>query len=159
MDRPVDVSFQVGIPEHSRLVAAELYDEAFGRKLQVAIPDDSIRKAVFVAGMDLQRGIAALDEDGALVGLAGFHDAGGSLTGLIDFKILRDHIGLGGAIRAFFVFALLDRKPEKGELLMDGIVVSERARGRGIGSGLFSALEEYAVGEGLRTIRLASGGL
>ena len=126
--------YHFGIPEELRREAAALYDEAFAAKLRPAIQDDEARAAVIAAGLSPAKGIAALD-DGALVGIAGFHDEGGSLTGGITFGLVRSHIGPFRAIKALLVFSLLDRRPKPGELLMDGIVVRSDARGRGIGTG------------------------
>lgn len=141
------------MPEAHRHAAARLYDAAFGRKLGAAIRDDAARLAVLGAGLDLTRGIAAFESD-RLVGLAGIHDTEGSLTGGIGFAMMRRLIGPWRAMRAYAVFALLDRTPEPQELLMDGIVVASDHRGRGIGTGLFGVLEEYAASRGLGRIRL-----
>jgi GNAT superfamily N-acetyltransferase len=145
--------FQVGFSDALRYDAAVLYDEAFDTKLRPAIRDDAARVAVIAAGLDPDKAIAAVD-DRALLGLAGFHDEGGSLTGGITFGSVRREVGLLRAIKAFAVFALLDRQPGTSELLMDGIVVRDDARGQGIGTGLFVDLEAYALSHGMNRIRL-----
>lgn len=148
-----DITYAVGIPEGCRTTAAELYDQAFGQKLGPAIRDRAHRLDVLAAGLDLSKAIGAFDGP-TLVGLAGMHDRSGSLTGGIRFGMTRRRIGFLRAVRAFAVFALLDRSPGPDELLMDGIVVAEVARGRGIGTGLFAELERWAIASGFATIRL-----
>lgn len=148
-----EVTYRIGFREDLRMAAAELFDEAFSAKLAPAIPDRESRLAVLERGLDPTRCVAALATD-QLVGIAGFHDAGGSLTGGISFRIVVDAVGYLRALRAIAVFALLDRKPEPGELLMDGIVVREDARGRGVGTGMFAALEDYCREHGISRIRL-----
>ncbi|MCP3976635.1 MAG: GNAT family N-acetyltransferase [bacterium] len=149
----VDVRYELGCPESARSAAADLYDEAFSQKLSPAIRNETSRRAILSTGLDLSRCIAAF-EGGRLIGIAGFHDAGGSLTGGITFGSIRREIGLVRAIRAIAVFALLERNPEPGELLMDGVVVHSDCRGRGIGTGLFAALEDYSRSIGHNQIRL-----
>ena len=143
----------IGFPNDLRTQAAVLYDEAFRTKLRPAIRDDAGRIAIIADGLEPSKAIAAID-DGHLLGIAGFHDEGGSLTSGITFGSIRHHIGLLRATQAIALLALLDRKPEPGELLMDGIVVDAAARGRGIGTALFGALEELCRDRGYATIRL-----
>ena len=88
------------------------------------------------------------------MGFAGFHDSAGSVTSDDAWNILRDELGLTGAIRAAIVFSILERRPEPGELLMDGIAVDADARGQGIGTALFDELEAYAGEHGLDRIHL-----
>ncbi|MDJ0959699.1 MAG: GNAT family N-acetyltransferase [Acidimicrobiia bacterium] len=147
------VEYRLGFPESVREEAAALYDEAFAAKLRPGMRDDVARRQVLAEGLDPSRCIAALD-DGALLGIAGFHDAGGSLTGGITVRSVVRAVGVLRAVKAIAVFALLERKPKPDELLMDGIVVRADARGRGIGTGLFAELEAYARAHGRRRIRL-----
>ena len=78
----------------------------------------------------------------------------GALTGGMTFGLLRAQLGLPGAIRAICVLALFERALTNGQLLMDGISVSPKARGSGIGSSLLRQLKEHARLEGYRTLRL-----
>lgn len=136
-----------------RTTAARLYDDAFRSKLRPAIPDDDARWAILEAGLRPEKSIAALEGE-RLLGIAGFHDDSGSLTSGITFGSIRARIGCIRSLRATAVFALLERKPEHGELLMDGIVVDQEARGRGVGTGLFGELEALARERGFARIRL-----
>ncbi len=147
------VVYQVGFPESVRRDAATLYDAAFAAKLRPGIRNDAARLDVLAKGLDPDKCIAALD-DGVLLGIAGFHDEGGSLTGGITFRSIVDSVGVLRALKAVVVFMLLDRTPKSDELLMDGIVVRSDARGRGIGTGLFAELEAYARSHGRCRIRL-----
>jgi len=149
----VKVRYQLGFGDDLRSEAARLYDEAFGTKLGVGIPSVEDRLRVIAEGLQPEYGIVAFVED-ELAGLAGFHDRSGSLTGGIDFGVLRRNLGLLGALRAVAVLGWLERKPAVGELLMDGIVVAPEARGQGIGSGLFAELEKLATERGFTSIRL-----
>jgi ribosomal protein S18 acetylase RimI-like enzyme len=145
--------YQVGFPESVRRSAALLYDEAFAAKLRPAIRDDASRVAILAEGLNPTKSIAALDGV-ELLGIAGFHDGGGSLTDGISLGSIRKQIGFFRGIKAIAVLAFLDRKPEPGELLMDGIVVRSAARGRGIGTRLFAELEAYSRDHGKDRIRL-----
>lgn len=89
-----------------------------------------------------------------MVGIVGFKTGQGSLTGGISFRILKDELGCWGAVRAVLVLALFQRKRVAGQLLMDGIGVSPKMRGRGIGAQLLNHLIRYAQQEGYRSVRL-----
>lgn len=147
------ISIQQGFSDELRLSAAELYDAAFGSKLSIAIPNPISRMAVLKEGFNPVFSFVAVSTD-EMVGIAGFKTAQGSLTGGISFRVLKEGIGYWGAIRAVLVLALLERKQSAGQLLMDGIGVSPKMRGRGIGTKLLHSLMEYAKKEGYRSVRL-----
>jgi ribosomal protein S18 acetylase RimI-like enzyme len=147
-----DISIQQGFPDELRAAAAELYDAAFGAKLSIAIPNPVTRKNVLKKGLNPPFSFIAVNS-GEMVGIAGFKTAQGSLTGGI-LHVLKEEIGFWGAIRAVFVLALFERKQVAGQLLMDGIGVSPRLRGGGIGTQLLHSLIEYAKNEGYQSVRL-----
>ena len=115
--------------------------------------DGDRRLGVLTASLNPHRGIAAT-RGSDLVGIAGFHHDGKSLTSGMSFSMLRRVLGTPGAIRAVLVLMLFERRTKPGELLMDGIVVKEDHRGEGIGSGLFMELEAFARGNEYTSIHL-----
>ncbi len=150
---PHEFEIQLGVPESHRHTAARLYDEAFSQKLAPIMPDRERRQALLSESLDPERAIVVLGE-GQLLGLAGFHHDGRSLSGAIDWQGLRRHVGLWGALRATLVATLLERAPAPGELLMDGICVAPDARGRGLGTRLLRALCDHGAHLGIDRIRL-----
>lgn len=147
------VRIQTGIPPEYREAAAALYDEAFGPKLAVAVPNAAQRRRLLAASFDLRHAIVALSED-ELVGLAGFHSADGSLTGGLTAGGLLDLLGFVGGTRAIAVLSLYQRRPVPDELLMDGLAVRADRRGGGLGTRLLQAIKVYAVEAGYTRVRL-----
>ena len=147
-----DINIQREFPDELRVSAAKLYDAAFGAKLSISIPDPGSRVAVLAKGFNPTFSFAAISGD-EMVGIAGFKTLQGSLTDGI-FHVLKEEIGLWGAIRAILVLALFERKPVAGQLLMDGIGVLPRMRGSGIGTKLLRHLIGYAKNEGYQSVRL-----
>jgi ribosomal protein S18 acetylase RimI-like enzyme len=147
------ISVQQGFPDEFRPSAAELYDAAFGAKLSIAMPNPISRMAVLKEGFNPAFSFVAIS-DGEMVGIAGFKTGQGSLTGGISFRVLKEEIGFWGAIRAVLVLTLFQRNQVPGQLLMDGIGVSPKMRGSGIGTELLHSLIEYAKKEGYRSVRL-----
>lgn len=139
-------------PAHLASVAA-LYDEAFGAKVAVAIPDPAARRAVIEAELCPDHSLVALRGD-TVIGVAGFKDASGSFTGGITPGTLMRELGLRRATRALLVLSLLDRRAARGVLLMDGIAVGEAYRGEGAGSALLRELITLAGASGYESIRL-----
>ncbi|MET0070304.1 MAG: GNAT family N-acetyltransferase [Candidatus Thiodiazotropha sp.] len=148
-----EVSYQVGIPHEFKDQAVALYDEAFGRKIAVAIEDDAKRREVLSRCFVLEYAVSALSE-GRLIGIAGLHTRKGSLTGGATYKDLVSMLGFIEGNMTALILSLYEREPEEGELVMDGITVLSGYRGRGIGGVLLDKVKEYAHQGGFRSIRL-----
>lgn len=147
------ISIQKTIPTEQKQRAAELFDQAFGAKLAVAIADEEKRKSIFAESFFLDFAFTATS-DHTLIGLAGFSTSEGSLTRGLTYKKLLSHLGFLKGNRAALILSFFERKARASELLMDGIVVDEKYRGQGIGSLLFDALFQFAQDQNYRTIRL-----
>ncbi len=150
------ISYQIGIPEKFRSVAAELYDEAFGKKLSVAVKNDKDRKCLFNKGLTLKYAISAISnqENQGLLGIAGFQTSDGSLTGGVGYRDLLSQLGFVKGNWAAVIFSLYERKPKPGQLVMDGIAVHWDARGMGVGSQLLDEIRKYARRHGYNRVRL-----
>ena len=142
-----------GFPEELRSEVAVLYDAAFGAKFGIAMPDTAIRLRVLAEAFDPSHCFVAL-RDGKVMGIAGFQTSRGTLISGIPLKLLRARLGFLGAMRAMVVLQLFQRGLSPAELLMDGLSVSPRACGTGIGTKLLEHIKHYAAAEGYRAIRL-----
>ncbi len=147
------VNYQIGLPESLRDQAALLYDDAFSRKLRFALPDDEKRVLVLARSFEPGHCVVAIRGDD-LLGVAGFHDRDGSFTDHMTIRTLRSTIGIRGTMRALPLLALLASEPKAGQLHLEGIAVSNQARGLGIGSRLIAMLEERARSEGFTGLTL-----
>lgn len=142
-----------GLPEHLRRDAARIYLEAFGRKLSPVLGRDARAEAFLARVLRPEQAIVALDAQGGLLGLAGFHD---ERTGLIggDFGDLAAVYGVIGAAWRMLALSLFERAPEPDEILLDGIAVRPDARSKGVGSTLLTAVMEMARENGVSQVRL-----
>jgi len=132
---------------------ATLYESAFGPKFTVAVPERSKRIEILQRSFSPEFSFVVCDAD-VVVGLAGFKNDRGSLTGALGLRGLIDVLGVFSGIRAAILFSVLERKPVPDELVMDGIVVDERYRGKGIGSRLLDAVLGFAAKNGFKQVRL-----
>ncbi|MCP9986080.1 MULTISPECIES: GNAT family N-acetyltransferase [Streptomyces] len=141
-----------GLPAGAERRAAELYWEAFGRKLGPALnpPDKAV--PFIAAHLNADRAVCAL-LDGRLVGLAGYQLGGRALTGGSALDVLRTYGHLAGLPR-LLLLALFERHPTPRQLVMDGIAVAPDMRGRGIGSLLVEEVAAVAAEHGCREVRL-----
>ncbi|MFD3497989.1 GNAT family N-acetyltransferase [Streptomyces sp. NPDC058676] len=146
------VTVQRGVPAGAELRAAELYWEAFGRKLGPALNPPGKAVPFIAAHLNADRAVCAL-LDGQLVGLAGYQLGGRALTGGSASSVLRAYGLLGGPHR-LLLLALFERRPAPGQLVMDGIAVAPDVRGRGVGSLLIEEVAAVAAGQDCREIRL-----
>ncbi|MCP4222763.1 MAG: GNAT family N-acetyltransferase, partial [Actinomycetia bacterium] len=133
-DAPVLIAIGFG-PEH-RQAAANLYWNAFGRKLDHAIGPRDRGIGLIERGLDPSRAVAAFQED-ELVGLAGFNLEGSALTTIRARDIIKE-FGLWNGMRRVAWASILHREPQPDELLMDGIVVRADRQGHGIGTQLMT---------------------
>ena len=146
------VTVRRGVPAGAERRAAELYWDAFGRKLGPALnpPDKAV--PFLAAHLNADRAVCAL-LDGQLVGLAGYQLGGRALTGGSASAVLRAYGHLRGLHR-ILLLALFERHPAPRQLVMDGIAVDPGIRGRGVGSLLIEEVAAVAVEQGCREIRL-----
>ena len=145
--------YQLGLPESCLASAASLYDEAFGQKFRIAIGSEQQRRSLLMDCFKREYAIVAMAGD-KLVGIAGFHTTKGSFTGGIVYKNLVSLLGFIKGSRAALILSLYDRRPEKGDMLMDGIAVHQDYRGKGIGRRLLEELAVYAQEKGYNKLRL-----
>ncbi|MFI8191996.1 GNAT family N-acetyltransferase [Streptomyces sp. NPDC085946] len=146
------VTVRRGVPAGAEQRAAELYWDAFGRKLGPALnpPDKAV--PFLTAHLNADRAVCAL-LDGQLVGLAGYQLGGRALTGGSAAAVLRAYGHLRGLHR-LLPLALFERKPTPGQLVMDGIAVDPGIRGCGVGSLLIEEVAAVAVEQDCREVRL-----
>ncbi|MET9646993.1 GNAT family N-acetyltransferase [Streptomyces syringium] len=146
------VTIRRGVPAGAERRAAELYWDAFGRKLGPALnpPDKAV--TFIAAHLNADRAVCAL-LDGQLVGLAGYQLGGRAFTGGSASDVLRAYGHLRGLHR-LPLLALFERHPAPGQLVMDGIAVDPGLRGRGVGSLLIEEVAAVAAEQDRREIRL-----
>ncbi|MFF5701362.1 GNAT family N-acetyltransferase [Streptomyces sp. NPDC012794] len=146
------VTVRRGIPDGAERRAAELYWDAFGRKLGPALnpPDKAV--SFLATHLNADRAVCAF-LDGRLVGLAGYQLGGRSLTGGSAAAVLRAYGHLRGLHR-LLLLALFERHPAPRQLVMDGIAVDPGIRGRGVGSLLIEEVAAVASEQRCREIRL-----
>lgn len=146
------VTVRRGIPAGAERRAAELYWDAFGRKLGPALNPPGKAVPFIAAHLNADRAVCAL-LDGQLVGLAGYQLGGRALTGGSASAVLRAY-GLLGGVHRLLILALFERRPTPGQLVMDGIAVAPDVRGRGVGSLLIEEVAAVAAEQGCREVRL-----
>ncbi|MCX4488294.1 MULTISPECIES: GNAT family N-acetyltransferase [Streptomyces] len=142
-----------GIPGGTERQVAALYWEAFGRKLGRALGPPRKGRAFLASHLHHDRGIAALDGAGRVVGIAGYNLAGRAMTGGTAYDVLSVYGPLRGLPR-LTLLTLFARKPAVGELVMDGICVAGAHRGAGIGGLLLRDIAAVAAENACSRIRL-----
>lgn len=152
MDRRDEVVLRHGVPDGAEARVAELYWEAFGRKLGAALNPPEKGRRFIAAHLHHDRGVVAL-AGGEVVAVAGYRLGGRGLTGGGVADVLSGY-GLVRGLPRLAVLALLERTPAPGELVMDGIAVDPGQRGAGIGSRLLKEVAAVADRNGCHRIRL-----
>jgi ribosomal protein S18 acetylase RimI-like enzyme len=147
------IHYRHGFEEKDRQSAAQLYDQAFGIKFASAIPSKK-RRVDFLAKTFCPGYCFAAYRGNELIGLAGYHDHTGSLTGGITYSSLLWNLGPLRGNWAAFIFSFYEHTSAPDLLIMDGIAVAESARGQGIGSKLLRRIIDHATAQGFSGARL-----
>ena len=147
------IHIRFGLPEDHRAEAAVLYWQAFGSKLGRVLGPEPMALRFLQRVMRADHCLTAMDDDGHLLGLAGFKTpvasfAGGSLADL------RAVYGLVGGFWRGLLLQLLGREVDNQRFLLDGLCVSDQARGQGVGTALLEAVVAEARQRGYRAVRL-----
>ncbi|MDX1993153.1 MAG: GNAT family N-acetyltransferase [bacterium] len=146
------LTLQHGLPEHLRQQAAQIYVDAFRKKLTPIFKTTETAVEILQQDLNGRHAIVALQDD-HLLGLTGLHLPDGHFMHIQPRTVMR-HLGtLEGGLR-YLLMGLLARTTRPGELLMDGIAVHASARGRGIGSKLLNAVIDYARSHHYQRVRL-----
>jgi ribosomal protein S18 acetylase RimI-like enzyme len=150
---PAEIQITHGFREGERTHLARLYWQAFGAKLgKVMGPKDRALpffERVFNPGFAL----AARDQSGNLLGVAGFKTAEG---GLVEggWREIAQVYGWFGAAWRTMLLSVLERDLQPGVFQMDGIFVDETARGMGVGTALLNAIMDEARKRNCREVQL-----
>ncbi len=143
----------LGLPAPLVPEATALYWQAFGAKLGRVMGPEPRALAYLARVMRPDRCLCALDDRGALLGLAGFKTpqgafAAGSATDL------RTVYGPAGAFWRDRLLRRLDTEAPDDRFLIDGICVARAARNQGIGTLLLAAICDLAAQRGYSAIQL-----
>ncbi|MEX1295589.1 MAG: GNAT family N-acetyltransferase [Candidatus Limnocylindrales bacterium] len=147
-----------GLPPELRDQAVEVFEEAFGEKMRMAVRDAGKRKA-FMRRAYVAENCLVARRGPTLLGMAGLSTRGrpydGGLMGASwDFRPYRDLLGWFGAIWAVWGNRMADHRPKADEVYVDGIAVSPGARGLGIGTRLLDETTAIARDLGKPFVRL-----
>jgi len=147
------VKIVVGIPRENRDEAAALYWEAFGEKLYFVLGPKYRALAFVKAVLRHDHGICALDDQGRLLGVAGYKTTQGAMVGGAFHDLRRVYGWVGAGVR-ILLLAALERDTENDRFLMDGLFVAPEARGQGVGTALLDAVADEARRRGYTEVRL-----
>lgn len=142
-----------GIPAGARVDVAQLYWEAFGRKLSPSLGDRERGVRYLELQLNADSIFCAVDS-GRVVGVLGFHDETRGAVGFSYRRLAQQYSAISAPWRAVLL-GILGRVPRKEELLLDGLSVAPEVRGRGVGSQLLEHAIAFAEQRGLNSIRLS----
>lgn len=144
---------EAGFPEAQRDRVARLYWQAFSGKLGLVLGPEARALDFLTPALRPSHAFCALDDDGRVIGVAGFSSDDDTFVAG-DAEGLRRVYGRFGMAWRGVLLEVLERPRDPGLLVMDGIFVSEAARGRGVGSALLETICTEARRRGKRGVRL-----
>lgn len=147
------ITLRHGLPPALLPDAAQLYWQAFGGKLGQVMGPEPRALRYFERVIQPGFAIVALNNNGNLLGMAGYKTPAGSFSGG-NGADLRAIYGVLGAAWRIPLLWFLGRDVDNDRFLLDGICVSRDARGMGIGSALMDAICAEAIARGYGAVRL-----
>ncbi len=135
-----------------KVEAAKMFWGAFREKLLFCLGPDDKALRFLEDNIHPTFSFAAFDQD-RLVGLIGFKTSRGGLIGG-EFSDLARVYGTLSTLWRVVILSMFERDLKDDQLLLDGIFVTEQARGLGVGTALIQAIKGYAQAEGYSEIRL-----
>ena len=132
---------------------AALYWQGFGGKLDLVLGPEHKARAYISAALNPEHLICARDQKGQITGIAGFQTGHGSLLKGNFGHLVAIYGGFGAAWRAL-TFMLLNPPLSGGSFVIDGIVVAQEHRGKGVGTALIEALAREANRKGYDRMQL-----
>lgn len=140
------------LPDEFRASAVRLALTALRDKFEPILGDDRRAQDVLGENLDTTRCLAAICAR-RLVGMLAIQDHGGGFFNPRWTTMLKTY-GLPGGVRRMCGLRLLHHRTGPDEFYVDGIVVADDMRGRGVGSRLLAMLEEIAASKGGRAVSL-----
>ncbi|GLY17013.1 GNAT family N-acetyltransferase [Kineosporia rhizophila] len=148
----MEIRIHRAVPRGAEADAARLYGDAFGSKLRPGLGTGAVRERFLAAALRPDRMVCA-EVDGVVCGVVGLNlDGDGAFS--ITWRSLREHYGASAWWRMLLLLPL-HREPRKGHLLLDGIAVDARMRGRGVGGRLLDEVDRIAAEQGFDRIGLS----
>jgi ribosomal protein S18 acetylase RimI-like enzyme len=143
----------LGLPETLRPAAARLYWQAFGPKLGRLLGPEGRATAYLCDTLAADHALAALSEDGRLLGIAGFRSPAGAFTEGSP-AALRARYGWLGALWRLAALRAFASDIDNDRFLVDGLCVAREARGQGVGTALIEAMAAEGRARGYAEMRL-----
>ncbi len=147
------ITISQGFSEAEKNHVAQLFWQAFSAKLGRIMGPDARALQFFNGCLNPNFALVARDEQGQLLGVAGFRtDAGGLVDG--SLQDMAWVYGWVGGIWRGLLLSLLERKVQPDVFQMDGLFVDARARGLGVGTALLEAVFQEARQRQLNCVQL-----
>lgn len=153
MTEKISYEIRQGFEAGQSTKIARLFWQAFKGKLFFALGPEEKALGFLKSVVNADYAFSAVDADGEVLGVAGFKTKAGAFIGGGMTDLFRTY-GVLGAIWRAAVLILLERPVEDAILLMDGIFVSDGARGQGVGSALLNAIKNEAKVRDCSKVRL-----
>lgn len=147
------VQYRQGFAPAQRLAVAQLYWQAFGGKLGRVLGPEDRALDYLTRVIRSDHCVSAFDDQGQLLGVAGFKTLRGSFAGGSSYD-MRAVYGLWGAYWRGLVLMMLSNSVDNERFLVDGIAVQDFAQGQGIGTRLLENLYQEGRMRGYGEIRL-----
>lgn len=149
----MNFSVQSGIEEKHIPLAVDLFWQAFRGKLHPIMKPDEKALYFFNSIINPTYAICVVSDDGDLLGIAGFKTNEGAFMGGKLNDICKVYGWFGGVWRGLLL-SIFEKQLKPKTFLMDGIFVSKKARGQGVGTRLLTAIKEKAESLDCETVRL-----
>ena len=148
-----NIQIKIGLPENYYSEAVIIYIEAFYQKFHWLFGSQEKMKSLLVKSFNPELAIAAFVNN-RLVGVAGMAFKDRHFITL-RLSVCIEEFGFFAGLVKYLVYKIIrSRSYARGELLLDSLAVASTMRGRGLGTLLIEAIENYAKKNSLTSVSL-----
>jgi ribosomal protein S18 acetylase RimI-like enzyme len=147
-----EVTIKPGLDNNQRNEAAQIYFDAFSRKLTPLIGEPATAVPILARNLEPSSVLTAIHNE-TLLGFVGLHHKGQPFLNW-QWEDLTEAFGFIQGTLRYGLAILFMRNPPPGVLLLDGIAVSSTARGKGVGRQLLTAVANFGQEHGYHSVQL-----
>jgi len=148
----MSIKICVGVPQDQKAVIAKLAFSTLGDFLNNFLRSKRETATLVSGSLRDDRLLVAL-KDGVVVGFAGLEHSGKSFVE-ISFREAARILGLKAYAIVIFRFVMIFNRVSPSQVHVQSLAVSEKERGRGIGSNLLQFSIDYARSRGFSQVKL-----
>jgi ribosomal protein S18 acetylase RimI-like enzyme len=146
-------SSQIELSDSLKSSLADIYFQAFGRKVTALIRPERIAREIIIKSLNYDMALYAFDVSKNLVGFLGFHTDSREFTSY-RYRNFREYFNALNAFIKWVILRFSMPRIQKNDIRIDSIAIETSCRGQGIGTALIENFSDFARTNNFKKIYL-----